>query len=151
MVLACMATLASAQDAAVPASNKPHQENRNKLWTLLHDECAPTAARKLYPPAPCVEVNTDHGTADGYVVTLDTGPVSKLIDSMPASRTTWDMARYNAWLSGKDSYTEQLQHVSKVLGEKYSRNLQLLDTLFKALSSSIDSIGEADRTFVNNF
>lgn len=90
-------------------------------------------------------------TADGYVVTLDTGPVSKLIDSMPASRTTWDMARYNAWLSGKDSYTEQLQHVSKVLGEKYSRNLQLLDTLFKALSSSIDSIGEADRTFVNNF
>lgn len=71
MVLACMATLASAQDAAVPASNKPHQENRNKLWTLLHYECAPTAARKLYPPAPCVEVNTDHGTADGYVVFKD--------------------------------------------------------------------------------
>jgi type III secretion system IpaD/SipD/SspD family effector len=90
-------------------------------------------------------------TADGYMVTLDTGPVSDLIDSMPTSNTTWDMARYNAWLSGKDSYTEQLQHVSKVLGEKYSRNLQLLDTLIKVLSSSIDSIGEADRTFVNNF
>lgn len=90
-------------------------------------------------------------TADGYMVTLDTGPVSDLINSMPASKTTWDMARYNAWLSGKDSYTEQLQHVSKVLGEKYSRNLQLLDTLIKVLSSSIDSMGEADRTFANNF
>lgn len=96
-----------------------------------------------------------------FEVMIDLSPLSSLIDSIPimimpgvgigVPPATWDMARYNAWLSGKDSYTEQLQHVSKVLGEKYSRNLQLLDTLIKVLSSSIDSIGEADRTFVNNF
>jgi type III secretion system IpaD/SipD/SspD family effector len=88
-----------------------------------------------------------------YKVMIDMSPLNSLIDSMgsPLGKVNWDMARYNAWLSGKDSYTEQLQHVSKVLGEKYSRNLQLLDTLIKVLSSSIDSMGEADRTFVNNF
>jgi CDP-diacylglycerol pyrophosphatase len=38
---------------------------------LIHSECAAVAARNLYPPTPCAEVNTDHGTADGYVVFKD--------------------------------------------------------------------------------
>lgn len=94
---------------------------------------------------------TIDGANGSFRVNIDAGPVNALLDSMPSVREEWDMARYNAWLSGKDSYTEQLQHVSKVLGEKYSRNLAQFDNFVKLLSQTVDSIGEADRTFVNNF
>lgn len=63
----------------------------------------------------------------------------------------WDMAKYNAWQSAKDSHVESLQYVSKVLGEKNSRNLQIFDSVVKALSSLIESIGQADRDVISNF
>ncbi|WP_445147348.1 IpaD/SipD/SspD family type III secretion system needle tip protein [Dyella sp. Tek66A03] len=85
-----------------------------------------------------------------YAVMIDLQPVQDLRKSMPESPSKWDMAKYNAWLSSKDTYTEQLQHVSQVLGEKYSRNTQLFDTLIKVLSSTIESISEADKAFINN-
>lgn len=85
-----------------------------------------------------------------WVVQIDTSPLSALHGSMPGTAQTWDTAKYNAWLSGKDANTEQLQHVSQVLAEKLSRITQLFDNLMKVLSASIESISEADKAFINN-
>ena len=86
----------------------------------------------------------------GWAVRIDTSPLSALFESMPKDPETWDTAKYNAWLSGKDANTEQLQHVSQVLAEKLSRITQLFDNLMKVLSASIESISEADKAYINN-
>lgn len=39
------------------------KEDRNRLWMLVHDGCAPAAARGIYPPSPCAEVDASHGYA----------------------------------------------------------------------------------------
>lgn len=59
-------------------------------------------------------------------------------------------ARYQAIIAAKDGLMERFNHLSKVMTEKYQRTLQQWDTLVKALSSTIDSISEADRLFVSN-
>ncbi|WP_368565604.1 IpaD/SipD/SspD family type III secretion system needle tip protein [Pseudoxanthomonas sp. UTMC 1351] len=61
----------------------------------------------------------------------------------------WDTARYNAWLSGKDSHVEKLQHFSQVLAERFSRVNDILNNLIKVLSATIDSITEADKAFIH--
>jgi hypothetical protein len=61
----------------------------------------------------------------------------------------WDTAKYNAWLSGKDSHVEKLQHYSQVLAERFSRVNDILNNLIKVLSATIDSITEADKSFVH--
>ena len=73
----------------------------------------------------------------GFEVAIDLSPLSSLIDSIPAMGqaglelpVTWDMASYNAWLSVKDCYTEQLQLVIEAVGEKCRRDQQR-DTLIK--------------------
>lgn len=60
-----------------------------------------------------------------------------------------DSAKYNAWVSSKDSNMEQIKHVSKVLGEKLSEMTQKFDNIVKILSSTIDKISEADKGFVH--
>lgn len=86
-----------------------------------------------------------------WAVRIDTSPLTALFESMVTGNTqTWDTAKYNAWLSGKDAITEQLQHVSQVLAEKLSRITQLFDNLMKVLSASIESISEADKAYINN-
>lgn len=84
-----------------------------------------------------------------YVVMIDTKPVFDLNKSFP-NTAKWDMAKYNAWLSAKDSYVETLQHPTKVLAEKYSRKVQDFDALFKLLSAQIESTSEADKTVARN-
>lgn len=60
-----------------------------------------------------------------------------------------DSAKYNAWVSAKDSNMEQIKHVSKVLGEKLNEMTQKFDNIVKILSSTIDKITDADMSFVN--
>ncbi|MEG2804537.1 IpaD/SipD/SspD family type III secretion system needle tip protein [Stenotrophomonas sp.] len=96
-------------------------------------------------------------TADGgaFVVKMDLTAVTQLKDSMevrPPPFTlpiVWDSARYNAWVSSRDSNMEQIKHVSKVLGEKLSEMTQKFDNIVKILSSTVDKITEADMSFVN--
>ena len=59
-----------ANGAPAPRQVRSHTEDRNRLWTLIHDECVPAASRHRYPPSPCVEVDAPHG-ADGYAVFKD--------------------------------------------------------------------------------
>jgi len=61
-----------------------------------------------------------------------------------------DSAQYNAWVSQKDSNMEQIKHVSKVLGEKLNEMTQKFDNIVKILSSSIDKMSGANKTYVDN-
>jgi CDP-diacylglycerol pyrophosphatase len=71
---------------AVPAQPLQHHEDRNRLWSLING-CATAAAQNIYPPSPCAEVDTPHGTADGYVVFKDRdGRYQYLV--LPLARTT---------------------------------------------------------------
>jgi type III secretion system IpaD/SipD/SspD family effector len=82
-------------------------------------------------------------------VKMDVSAVDDLVESMPTDgEVKWDSARYNAWVSSKDSNMEQIKHVSKVLGEKLSEMTQKYDNIVKILSSTIDKISEADMGFV---
>lgn len=85
-----------------------------------------------------------------YHVIMDVTAVEGLVASMPPDgRFTWDSARYNSWISAKDSNMEQIKHMSKVLGEKLSEMTQKYDNIVKILSSTIDKITEADMSFVH--
>ena len=98
-------------------------------------------------------------SADGvFHVKIDMKNVWDLIESMPHIvkppgsnyPVKWDSARYNAWLSSKDSNMEQIKHVSKVLGEKLNEMTQKYDNIVKILSSSIDKMSEANNSYVHN-
>jgi CDP-diacylglycerol pyrophosphatase len=66
------ATTASAGNVSAPAKHKAwHPENPDKLWLLIHDDCAPAAARGVQPPAPCTEVDAPRADRNGYVVFKD--------------------------------------------------------------------------------
>lgn len=103
---------------------------------------------------------TVHEAADGsYKVMMDLSAVDQLYQSMPKNpwpgagdeySIVWDSARYNAWISSKDSNMEQIKHVSKVLGEKLNEMTQKFDNIVKILSSSIDKMSEANNAYVHN-
>lgn len=96
--------------------------------------------------------------ADGlYRLTMDLSAVNGLISSMEDKNGDplpkghkMDSAQYNAWVSAKDSNTEQIKHVSKVLGEKLNEATQKFDNIVKILSSSIDKMTEANMSYVRN-
>jgi type III secretion system IpaD/SipD/SspD family effector len=90
--------------------------------------------------------------ADGsFAVMVNLGPLEELwVSTFGDGPMDWNISKYNAWVSSKDSIVEQHRHVSQVLGEKYSRNLQIYDSVIKALSSTIESINEADKTYIHN-
>jgi len=101
-----------------------------------------------------------HEADDGsFKVMMDLSAVEQLHDSMPSNpwpgigddwSIVWDSARYNAWVSSKDSNMEQIKHVSKVLGEKLNEMTQKYDNIVKILSSSIDKMSEANKAYVHN-
>lgn len=95
----------------------------------------------------------------GFKVMMDLSAVEQLFNSMPKNpfpnlgddySIVWDSARYNAWISSKDSNMEQIKHVSKVLGEKLNEMTQKYDNIVKILSSSIDKMSEANKAYVQN-
>ncbi|MET4572893.1 type III secretion system IpaD/SipD/SspD family effector [Stenotrophomonas rhizophila] len=98
-------------------------------------------------------------SADGkFHVKINMSAVTDLIETMPhkpndpggTHPVKWDSAKYNAWVSSKDSNMEQIKHVSKVLGEKLNEMTQKFDNIVKILSSSIDKMSEANNAYVHN-
>ena len=59
-------------------------------------------------------------------------------------------AAHAAIISAKDSLMERFNHINRVLPDKYQRQLQVWDTLVKALSGTIDSMAEANRLIAQN-
>ncbi|HTV85439.1 MAG TPA: CDP-diacylglycerol diphosphatase [Dyella sp.] len=73
-------SIAAAQSP--PATQK--FEDRNVLWDAIHQRCAPKAMRKIFPPAPCADVQLGPG---GYAVFKDrNGPYQYLL--LPLARIT---------------------------------------------------------------
>ena len=73
--------------AAEPQTDHTNNESRGKLWHLVHDICAPAAAKATYPPSPCAEVDAAERAAQGYAVLKDrSGRFQYLL--MPLARIT---------------------------------------------------------------
>jgi len=62
--------------------------------------------------------------------------------------TKLSAAQLQQLMSAKDTLLERFNHLNRTVPEKYQRQLQMWDQLTKILSSSIDSITEADRAFI---
>jgi len=54
--------------AAAAHATEAHGEDRNALWAQIHDVCAVKAEQHVYPPSPCIDVQTG---VNGYVVFKD--------------------------------------------------------------------------------
>ncbi|WP_421569851.1 IpaD/SipD/SspD family type III secretion system needle tip protein [Stenotrophomonas sp. PD6] len=118
----------------------------NALASFPNEKAAESFKNSLGLPGLKVTGPDAEGT---WHVKMDVSAVDDLIKSMPTGgEVKWDSARYNAWVSSKDSNMEQIKHVSKVLGEKLSEMTQKYDNIVKILSSTIDKINEADMGFV---
>jgi len=90
------------------------------------------------------------GSDGTYKLLMDLEPLRGLLNDMPDGKVKWDSARYNSWISAKDSNLEQIKHVSKVLGEKLNEMTQKYDNIVKILSSSIEKMSEANNAYVHN-
>ena len=90
------------------------------------------------------------GSDGTYKLMMDLDPLSGLLSDMPDGKVKWDSAKYNSWISAKDSNMEQIKHVSKVLGEKLNEMTQKYDNIVKILSSSIEKMSEANNAYVHN-
>lgn len=90
------------------------------------------------------------GSDGTYKLMMDLEPIRGLLNDMPDGKVKWDSARYNSWISAKDSNLEQIKHVSKVLGEKLNEMTQKYDNIVKILSSSIEKMSEANNAYVHN-
>lgn len=90
------------------------------------------------------------GSDGTYKLMMDLEPLRGLLNDMPDGKVKWDSARYNSWISAKDSNLEQIKHVSKVLGEKLNEMTQKYDNIVKILSSSIEKMSEANNAYVHN-
>lgn len=68
IALVCIALSACAQPTK-PAQKPAH--DRNVLWRIVHDSCAPAARRHANPPAPCIEVSPPDAKTGSYAVLKD--------------------------------------------------------------------------------
>lgn len=81
LALAMLVSNAAVAQAA-PAAQK--FEDRNVLWDVVHQRCAPKAEQKIFPPAPCADVQLGPG---GYAIFKDrNGPYQYLL--LPLARIT---------------------------------------------------------------
>lgn len=100
---------------------------------------------------------TGPGEGGMYHVKMDVSAVDQLVKSMesdgghvPPRGHVMDSAAYNAWVTQKDSNVEQIKYVSKILGEKLNEMTQKYDNIVKILSSTIDRMTEANKSYVQN-
>jgi hypothetical protein len=88
---------------------------------------------------------------DGWQLAIDPAKMEALRDIFPAAQQSGvSPHQFSVWMSAKDSLMEKFNLISRVVTEKYQRQLSLWDTLVKALSGTIDAIAEADRLFAQN-
>lgn len=139
--------------AALVELMKKYGKDENALASFTSEVEAEAFVKNMGLPG--LEVTPgENGT---FVVKIDMSAVAALEKSMPKQTgdhgivipIRWDSAKYNAWVSNKDSNVEQIKHMSKVLGEKLSETTQQFDNIVKILSSTIDKITDADMSFVN--
>jgi len=90
----------------------------------------------------------------GFELAVDPSMIRDLRELFVLKGTTLPIyinpAKHAAIISAKDSLMERFNHINRVIPDKYQRQLQLWDTLVKALSGTIDSMAEVNRLFAQN-
>lgn len=121
------------------------------LASFESKEKAESFANRLGLPGLTVE-QLDDGK---WGVKVDLKPVKNILDSLPKKKdgkdkeVKWDTAKYNAWQSAKDSYSEQMQNVSKVLLDRLSRDNQKFDNELRMFTAVIDEFFRIMRMFLD--
>ncbi|STQ90231.1 type III secretion system needle tip protein SctA [Iodobacter fluviatilis] len=85
-----------------------------------------------------------------YVVTIDIGPIDQMISNLaqgsdPVKMTSTD---FQIWKAGFDSMDEKMKNTLQTLTQKYSNAQSMTDNLIKVLSSTISSLLETDKAFL---
>jgi len=83
-----------------------------------------------------------------YQIGVDPALLQSLIDVFPKGTQYLSPEEMSALNANRETWLERFNHINRALPEKYQRQLQMWDMLVKILSSTIDSITEADRAFV---
>lgn len=103
--------------------------------------------KELNLPESCLKAS-----GSGYVVLVDTGPLSKMVSDLDGigsgSALEMDNAKYHAWQSGFKAQEEILKTTLQTLTQKYSNANSLYDNLVKVLSSTISSSLETAKSFL---
>ncbi|EAA7604994.1 SPI-1 type III secretion system needle tip complex protein SipD [Salmonella enterica subsp. enterica serovar Portland] len=136
--------------------NKYNQTNKNTILFPSQTGSGVTTAtraeaeqwiKELNLPDSCLKVS-----GSGYVVLVDTGPLSKMVSDLngigSGSALELDNAKYQAWQAGFKAQEENLKTTLQTLTQKYSNANSLYDNLVKVLSSTISSSLETAKSFL---
>ncbi|QIX96599.1 IpaD/SipD/SspD family type III secretion system needle tip protein [Cedecea sp. FDAARGOS_727] len=131
------------------------------------------SATRLYPTdnskssredceAWCKEMGLDpnkclRGSGNSYSVNIDTSPLEKILDSVKLNwkgkEGNWmlfdNSAEWAAWQAGTDMQKDTVQTGMQTLTQKYSNANSTFDNLVKVLSSTITSLLDCDKNFLN--
>ncbi|MGL4604005.1 MAG: type III secretion system needle tip protein SctA [Iodobacter sp.] len=82
-----------------------------------------------------------------YVVTVDIGPIKEMIDNLPDNGSI-SSTDFQIWKAGFDAMDEKMKNTLQTLTQKYSNAQSMTDNLIKVLSSTISSLLETDKAFL---
>lgn len=136
--------------------NKYNQINKNTILFPTQTGSGVTTASKAEAEQWIKELNLPDSclkaSGFGYVVLVDTGPLSKMVSDLngigSGSALELDNAKYQAWQSGFKAQEENLKTTLQTLTQKYSNTNSLYDNLVKVLSSTISSSLETAKSFL---
>ncbi|EKL3025453.1 SPI-1 type III secretion system needle tip complex protein SipD, partial [Salmonella enterica] len=136
--------------------NKYTQINKNTILFPSQTGSGVTTATKAEAEQWIKELNLPDSclkaSGSGYVVLVDTGPLSKMVSDLngigSGSALELDNAKYQAWQSGFKAQEENLKTTLQTLTQKYSNANSLYDNLVKVLSSTISSSLETAKSFL---
>ncbi|MDR6092755.1 IpaD/SipD/SspD family type III secretion system needle tip protein [Stenotrophomonas sp. SORGH_AS_0321] len=84
----------------------------------------------------------------GWQVSIDPDLINSLQHVFPADVGPISASALNELMAQKEVMMERFNFINRAIPEKYQRQLQMWDSLVKILSSSIDTITEADRASI---
>lgn len=84
----------------------------------------------------------------GWQVSIDPALINSLQHVFNAIPGPLSASALNELMAQKEVMMERFNFINRAMPEKYQRQLQMWDSLVKILSSTIDAITEADRSFI---
>ncbi|KML40117.1 hypothetical protein VL15_38310 [Burkholderia cepacia] len=125
------------------------------LGTFDSKSDADAFAKALGLPSSCV---SDEGGS--YEVKVDITPLTEMVGdltSLESNSTSIgngdykvDTAAFQAWEDGFDAQKDQVQNSVQVLSQKCNQANSIFDNLVKVLSSTITSMADTDKTFLQS-
>lgn len=85
----------------------------------------------------------------GWQLSIDPDLINSLQHVFPYEVGPISATALNEMMAQKEIMMERFNFINRALPEKYQRRLQMWDSLVKLLSSAIDAVAEADRSFLS--